>query len=96
MGWARVTIGATMFTAPIGVDGLVKADIGRVVPRNDGAALVKGDRGIEPGLWIIGLIGPPSIIYRGVVEAFEPSGRIRNRAAPDAWPVGDRCSSVGW
>src|SRR6267143_2773374 len=72
------TVDASMLTSPIRVDRLRKADVGRIVARDDRARALLGDAGLELGGILF--LGRPAVVERLARERLEAAGDERARA----------------
>src|SRR5882724_81572 len=78
---AREAVDAAVLAAAIGIDRAIKADIGRIVARQDLARLFLGDRGLEGGQFLDALPAIVECDARGRLVASRCVGQ-RPPAAP--------------
>lgn len=75
---ARVTIDATMFATPVGIDGLFEWNIRGLITRNGGPAGIAYHLGHDPGrLPVPG----PAVVHGLMTERLEPAVAVGYRAA---------------
>ena len=78
VGRPREAVDAAMLAAAIGVDRAVEADVGRVVPRDDGARPLDRHLGLERRR-LFGKI--PAVVEALAFDRLEAGMRVRHRAA---------------
>jgi hypothetical protein len=79
-----VAVNTSMLASPIRIDGLVERNVGRIVVRDDRAALLDTHRGPERRDL---LFGSPAIVVRITIQPLEPALGIRNGAAALGGPI---------
>lgn len=82
----REAIGTAMLAAPIGVDGAVERDIGRPVPRDDGAGLLQAGFGAKRRR---GLFLAPAIVEHFTHLRLMTTREVADRTPPVAVRIGD-------